>query len=577
MGKGTAGFHDGLEGGDSGPASVAIAESLEVVRAIREGAVDAFVIGEETQPKVYTLMGVEHPYRMIIESMREGAVVLSMDGMILYSNESFARLIRAPIEKVLGETISRYIDSASVDRLGVLLSHRGSHQLEMTLRSNDGTAIPVLVSRSRADLVADEGICLIVTDLTDQKKHEKIVESERLTTLILEQAAEAILVCDTSGTIIQASRAAERLCGETATWRAFDELLSLRFAGETKPVGLEDLEDDLRFEVLAGRTISTLEVARTQPDGTTAYLMLSTSPIVDEGEMVGTMIILIEATDRMLARSALYESERKLRSQIGSLEERVAQRAAELVRANAALDALNRELRDLSFVASHFLQEPLRKIVAFGDLLANESAGVLSKDGSFYVGKIQSAARHMSDLIHDLLTFSRVTMRDGTFEPTNLSEIAAVVQEDLKEEIEESGGTVEVGDFPTIEANPSQMTELFRQLLSNAIRFRRADVQPEIKVSCREAVLSLKEGAEPQRAVQVEVQDNGIGFDPKYVDRMFSPFQQLHRTSHPGGTGIGLTICRRIVERHGGGIEAESVPGRGSRFIVRLPVRQAAE
>ncbi len=286
-------------------------------------------------------------------------------------------------------------------------------------------------------------------------------------------------------------------------------------------------------------------------------------------------LILLTA---FLARRDLRQrqaAEDALRAAHDELEGRVRERTAELAGANERLrqstlelERSNRELQDFAFVASHDLQEPLRKIQAFGDRLKSKHGGVLGPEGVDYLTRMQAAAHRMHVLINDLLTFSRVTSKAQPFVPVDLGKIAREVLTDLEVRIQQTGGRVETGPLPTIDADPLQMRQLLQNLVGNGLKFHRPDAPPVVKVSAAVE----RNGGPPQARLVVE--DNGIGFDMKYVDRIFTPFQRLHGRAQYEGTGMGLAVCRRIVERHGGTLTAESTPGQGTRFIAVLPVRQ---
>jgi light-regulated signal transduction histidine kinase (bacteriophytochrome) len=229
------------------------------------------------------------------------------------------------------------------------------------------------------------------------------------------------------------------------------------------------------------------------------------------------------------------------------------------------LERNNRELQDFAYVASHDLQEPLRKIQAFGDRLKVQSAAALDEKGLDYLGRMQAAAGRMQTLINDLLTFSRVTTKAQPFARTDLAQVTRDVLADLEVLLEKSGGQVTVGELPVVDADPTQMRQVLQNLIGNALKFHRPDAPPRVQVS---AVIDGE-------VCQVVVADNGIGFDEKYLDRIFTPFQRLHGRGVYEGTGIGLAVVRKIVERHGGAVTARSAPGSGANFIVTLPVRQA--
>ncbi len=244
----------------------------------------------------------------------------------------------------------------------------------------------------------------------------------------------------------------------------------------------------------------------------------------------------------------------------------------------AMLSQSNRELQDFASVASHDLQEPLRKIQAFGDRLKTKCGEQLTKDGHDYLARMLNASNRMQTLINDLLTFSRVTTKAQPFSKVDLERVVSDVLADLEVRIEQTGGSVEVSSLPVIDADPLQMRQLFQNLISNALKFRKPDEATVVKVSSHAESSHEIEGASwmlsTPEVVEISIADNGIGFDEKYLDRIFTVFQRLHGRNAYEGTGVGLAVCRRIVERHGGSITAKSEPDCGATFIIKLPVNQ---
>ncbi len=234
-------------------------------------------------------------------------------------------------------------------------------------------------------------------------------------------------------------------------------------------------------------------------------------------------------------------------------EEALQQQSEELERSNA-------ELEDFAYVASHDLQEPLRKIQAFSNLLKSEFSDKLG-EGAYYVDRMDAAAGRMSILIQDLLSFSRISTQAKKSESVDLNEVVSGVVQDLEARIDEVGGKVVVKRLPRVAADPTHARQLFQNLIGNALKFHKPGVTPHVEISARSQ----------RNFVEIQVSDNGIGFDEKYLDRIFSVFQRLHGRDKYEGTGIGLAVCRKIVERYGGTITAESIKGKGSTFIVRLP------
>lgn len=244
----------------------------------------------------------------------------------------------------------------------------------------------------------------------------------------------------------------------------------------------------------------------------------------------------------------------------------------------AALQRSNEELQNFASVASHDLQEPLRKIEAFGDRLQRKCSSELSEEAALSLDRIRSSARRMRDLIEDLLTYSRVTSKAQPFEMCDLRSVVNEVISDLHVQIKETGGDVQVDDLPVLQADATQMRQLLQNLIGNALKFHRKDTAPMVAVSAR-VVSGSPQGrtASPRLGEMCEltVSDNGIGFEMKYADRIFGIFQRLHGRSEYEGTGIGLATCRKIAERHGGKISVASEPGKGTTFTVTLPMAQA--
>jgi two-component system sensor kinase FixL len=241
--------------------------------------------------------------------------------------------------------------------------------------------------------------------------------------------------------------------------------------------------------------------------------------------------------------------------------------AEEVVRQYATrLEQSNRELQDFAFVASHDLQEPLRKIQAFGERLNGRSADKLDKDSRDYLERMLNAAGRMRAMINDLLALSRVTTQGHPFQQVNLNEVVGEVISDLETRIERTGGMVEVSDLPTLEADPLQMHQLLQNLVGNGLKFHKKDQQPRVRL--------YADCAKGGRQVMIYIEDHGIGFEEQYMERIFQPFQRLHGINQYEGSGMGLAICRKIVERHSGTITARSNPGEGATFIITLPVHQ---
>jgi len=230
------------------------------------------------------------------------------------------------------------------------------------------------------------------------------------------------------------------------------------------------------------------------------------------------------------------------------------------------LERSNRELQEFAFIASHDLQEPLRKIQSFSNMVVQQASHLLDETSSDYLMRIQGAAARMQELLRALLKYSRVATETKPFSECNLTEAVQDVISDLDLLIHRTRGKVEVSDLPVIQADTTQIRQLFQNVIGNGLKFHRDGASPIVKIYVVPG---------DSHTCSIAVEDNGIGFEEEFAMKIFEPFQRLHgRSSKYEGTGMGLAICRKIIRRHGGDIKAKSSPGKGSVFIINLPYRQ---
>ncbi|MFL5831283.1 MAG: sensor histidine kinase [Solirubrobacteraceae bacterium] len=278
---------------------------------------------------------------------------------------------------------------------------------------------------------------------------------------------------------------------------------------------------------------------------------------------VVALVALVFAVRALRAADEVRDAKARLEEANQELEranDRLRRHAQELTRSNA-------DLEQFASIASHDLQEPLRKVRTFTEQLTVLEGDALSAKGRDYLERTAASAARMQNLIEDLLRFSRVATHGRPFAPVDLHVVAAEVIDDLEAQVELAGALIHLAELPTIVADPLQMRQLLQNLISNAIKFHRANMPPEVWITSERL----------DDHVQITVRDNGIGFEAQYARRIFRVFERLHGRSEYAGTGIGLALCRKIVERHGGSIVADADPGEGATFTVTLPLRQAAE
>jgi PAS domain S-box-containing protein len=286
-------------------------------------------------------------------------------------------------------------------------------------------------------------------------------------------------------------------------------------------------------------------------DGSSFPAEFVRTSINENGHVVGEVLLVKDITERKRVENTLT------------------QKAEELARSNG-------ELEQFAFVASHDLQEPLRKIQAFGDRLKTKCEALVSPEARDYLERMQNAASRMRCLIDDLLAFSRAIRSTEPFVPVDLGRVAKEVLSDLEVLVEKNRAQVELGELPTIDADPMQMHQLLLNLIGNALKFQPPGGTPRVKVSGRildQSPLSETRSHSGQRC-ELYVEDNGIGFEEQYTEKIFAVFQRLHGRNEYEGSGIGLAVCRRITDRHHGKILARSQLGKGSTFIITLPARQ---
>jgi len=399
-------------------------ESEQLIEAIKAGEVDAFAVGSKDQPEIYTLQTVDHAYRVLIEKFGEGAVNLTEDGLIVYTNTYFYELLNLSYEKVVGSYFTDFVDEGSKNKFNTLFQHAltGGSKGEINLCINEKIT-PVYISltslRPKLDTVG-----IIITDLTEKKKNEEII-------------------------------------------------LKYQYDLEVKNI--------------------------------------------------------------------------------------------ELLRSNTGLASF-------TYVASHDLQEPLRKIQTFISRILGKDDNALPENMVEYFQRIIAASKRMQSLIDSLLTYSRTNTSEIALVSTPLNAIIEEVRNNLSELIEENNVTIEVGELPVLNIIQSQFNQLFSNIIMNAIKYRRQHVDAVIKITADVLELQNQSSTVNNKYWKISIADNGIGFEQQYANKIFELFQRLHGKTEYDGTGIGLAICKKIIQNHNGFIEAIGKPGVGATFAIYLPL-----
>ncbi|MEP6769483.1 MAG: ATP-binding protein [Acidobacteriota bacterium] len=515
-------------------------EAEETIRAIRDGEVDAFVMRGAEQERVFAVETADGPYRLLVERMQQAAVTLSTDGAVLYCNDRFAEMVNAASEQVFGrpfETFVQASDRLLWDALRRRADENGSSQGELAIDPGEGRLVPVYAAlASFGKGIA--GFSLMLTDLTEQKKLEAVVASEALSSSILEQAADAILVCDAEGLIVRASRAAEELCAGNPMLRGFDSLFELFVESRSLPGNnRRETPSSRRFSlapVLAGETIRGLEVGLRRPAGRVT-LLLRGAPLLSAGKTIGCVVTLTDIADRKRVEDALRDADQ---------------------RKDEFLAVLGHELRNAL--------GPIRNAVHLQKLARADERGAAQARTM-----IERQVGHMTRLIDDLMDVTRIARGKVLLqrERTDLGALVQSIVADHRSGLEAAGIEVDlqVPSAPiAVLGDSTRLSQVLGNVLQNAAKF--TDGGGRVSVSVAEA---------PKGRVSISVRDTGIGMDPDSLTRVFDYFSQSERSldRSRGGLGLGMALARGLVELHGGEMTASSDgPGRGSEFVIRLPV-----
>jgi two-component system CheB/CheR fusion protein len=402
-------------------------EAQDTIEAIKNGEIDALVVQGKNGHELFTLKSADHTYRIFIEKMTEGAVTLNADGVIIYSNPSFASIVGDTSGVAVSETFEKFVIPADVETYRQLITEGWKNDVkgELSLFQHD-TIIPVQQSITSLKMDEADTLSVIITDLTSQKEILRELKAKN------------------------------------------EELASM----------------------------------------------------------------------------------------------------------NLALELSNNDLQQFASVASHDLQEPLRKIQIFSHLLRDKFHTELSETPRHYIDKITSAANRMKALIVDILNYSRLSAKDNQFERTDLKVMIQELLDDLEFTIKEKNATIMVGDLPEVEVNRGQMRQVLQNIISNAIKFSKKDTDPVIEIFHRKLSYNNNNNLSPAVFCQLHIKDNGIGFDSKYSKAIFNLFEKLHSKDDYEGTGIGLAIAKKIIEKHRGTIKVSSKIGEGTEFIISLPIEQ---
>ncbi|MFZ0390481.1 MAG: PAS domain S-box protein [Calditrichia bacterium] len=545
----------------------------------------------------------------IVDSTLDGIVGKTLEGVITSWNYGAERIYGYTAEEAVGKHITLIFPPDRISEheyiLNSILTGKKLEQFETVRICKDGRIVNISLTISpiknkQGKIVA---FSTVERDITSRKAAErkmqdlveKLDHEHRRMRAILDVIPMALYLADKEGHIVLSNPSAEKIwefqINDSLDMQDYGPVFKAWWSDTGKRIGSEDW--GIARALTRGEVSTAEEIEIETGSGKRKTILNYAVPIYDaNGNINGAVAVNVDISIRKKAEEAV----RRINSE---LEERIQERTRELVLTNETLqeeilerrrteeqlkihtrklEISNKMLEDFAFMASHDLQEPLRKIQSFGDRLVQKYGNKLEETGQDYLNRMTNAARRMREQINALLDYSRITTHAKPFVRTNLNTVMAEVLSQLESQIEATGGKVRFGKLHSVEAEPNQIIQLFQNLISNSLKFNRPGIPPEVTVSSSLFNGNNKKGPFLNRQYcSVEIRDNGIGFEQKFSEKIFAPFQRLHSRQSFEGTGIGLAICRKIVERHNGTITATSKRGEGAVFTVNLPVKQVQQ
>ena len=526
----------------------------------------------------------EEKYRTLFTSIDQGFALCELirnkkgkgiDYYMLEVNSTYEKQSGVSMEMVLGKTMLQAfptLDKWWIDTFAAVVDDQSpaifEKYFEGTQRWFGVNAYPVLKER----------FAVLFSDITERKlAEEKLKETD----IIFKSIPDALISSDLTGRITSWNEGAESLYGFSK-----EEMIG-QIMPEVVPTEILNKEQENWQEIFAHQGYWKGEVIQTCKDGKKIYVSSAAHVICNShGVNSGYVAVNRDVTSQKEANFKINESEKQLRELSNELEQKVQQRTTQLVEKNTELVIMNKELQAFSYVSSHDMQEPLRKIQMFSTIILQNENQNLSENGKFNLKRIQSAVGTMRQQLDDLLSFSHTNSAERKFEKTDLDVVIAEVKAELKNAIEEKHAIIETTELGHCNVIAFQFRQLMYNLIGNALKFSNPDIPPHIIIKSSVAKGSklinayLNDKVEQKKILpektyyHISIRDNGIGFKPPYSERIFGLFQRLHSKEEYSGTGIGLAIVKKIVENHNGIIKATSQLNEGALFDIYIPISE---
>ncbi|MBI0581994.1 MAG: PAS domain S-box protein [Methanomassiliicoccales archaeon] len=479
-----------------------------------------------------------------------GYITLTLDLFIKEANLAASILLKTDRDTLINRNLSSFISPRSQELFYLhfrrLVQEAGKQQHTFSVQSKGGGELLVQFESNLIEDGSERGYRSIMTDVTEIKRAEReLQQTKSRLEAIVNQMPIGIMVVDAgSGEFLIANDEAKKIYGvgfEPTDIKGFSDYarLSRRYL-DGRPYEI----DEYPFvRALKGEVIRSEMAEILRPDGSEVFVSGSSAPVFDgQGNIVASVGLSIDITEQIRAQR---ERDRLL---------------IEMEEYSKELQRSNSDLQQFTNIASHDLREPLRMIISYLSLLDRKYGGQLDPTAQEYIRYAVDGGERMKTLIDDLLEYSRIDTIVKPFAPVDMNSVVGIVLNNLRVYIAEAKAEISADPLPTVIANESQMVQVMQNLIINSIKFRGPGA-PQVHVSCERR----------KREWVFSVRDNGIGMDAKDLDRIFRMFQRLHTRAEYPGTGIGLAISKKIIERHGGAIWAESEPGKGATFLFTLP------